>query len=117
MMHTQKGYNTGFKDCYGVEIHVGDKVVEGCNLRVSTVCWDAEQGTYKMKGLGNYYISDANAEWMVIESFKTVKDGENLPYVMTLEEHDAIENDLHKGERMVFCRNPYSDISKDDLER
>lgn len=31
-MQNQKGYCTGFKDFYGKEIHVGDKVVEGCNL-------------------------------------------------------------------------------------
>lgn len=94
MIHTRKGYDTGFKDCHGKKIHVGDKIVEGCNLLVSTVCWDKEQGTYKLKGLGDYYISDADVEWTVIETFDVVKDLDVLPYSMSLEEYDAIEDSL-----------------------
>lgn len=63
-----KGRNTGFKDCNGKEILVGDKVYEGCNGLTSTVVWDPTNGTYKLDGLGDYYIKDASIEWEVIES-------------------------------------------------
>ena len=97
-MHTKKGYNTGFRDTFGREIHVGDKVVEGCNLFVSIVCWDYEQATYKMKGLGNYYITDANTDWIVIETFDEIKeDAESFPYECTLAEFKQFQKSNRRG--------------------
>lgn len=57
---------TGLKDINGVEIYENDIVEEGCNGFVSSVIWDNEVGTYKLKDLGDYYIKDATIEWEVI---------------------------------------------------
>ena len=93
-MQNQKGFCTGFKDFYGKEIHVGDKVVEACNLFVSTVCWDDHQGTYKLKDLGDYYIKDSKIEWIIIESFEKIKEESPSPYRLNIDEYYTIKNKI-----------------------
>lgn len=61
--------NTGFKDCEGISIFVGDTIKEGCNGLISTVEWRYEAGTFCLKGLGDCYnIKDSSIEWTVLNS-------------------------------------------------
>lgn len=59
---------TGFKDANNKDICVGDIIKEGCNGLISCVIWDNKKGTYKLQGLGDYYIEDSNIEWDIIET-------------------------------------------------
>ena len=88
----KKGFNTGFKDNNGKEIHVGDQVVETCNLLVSTVYFDEKEGTYKLKGLGDYYIKEASTEWIILESFDKIQEKElnNFPKFLSLDEFNKL---------------------------
>lgn len=57
---------TGMLDSEDNEIYEGYIVEEGCNGFTGTVAWDEDMGTYKIKELGDYYISDASTDWTVI---------------------------------------------------
>lgn len=61
--------NTGFCDCHGKPIYVGDTVYEGCNGLVSTVEWNPGRGSFWLNGLGEGYgIENAHIEWEVLYS-------------------------------------------------
>lgn len=60
------GQYTGFDDINNKKIFEQDIIEEGCNGLISSVVWDNEVGTYKLKGLGDYYIKDAPIEWKII---------------------------------------------------
>lgn len=57
---------TGKNDNNGKKIFENDIIEEGCNGFISSVIYDNDIGTYKLKDLGNYYIKDASIEWEVI---------------------------------------------------
>src|SRR5574344_19995 len=54
------------RDKNGRMIWEGDVVYEGCNGHIREVIWDDEKCTYKLKGLGDYFIDVASREWEVI---------------------------------------------------
>lgn len=69
---------TGFKDANNKDIYVGDIIKEGCNGLISCVIWDNKKGTYKLQGLGDYYIEDSNMNYSHLRFFHNLRGGSPL---------------------------------------
>lgn len=71
ILETLKPKYTGYKDCEGKPIYIGDIVEEGCNGLKTKVVWNKDRNSFWLEGLGEgYSIENADVEWTVIESYR-----------------------------------------------
>ena len=83
---------TGFYDCNGRPIFIGDTVEEGCNGLVCKVIKNPKCiGGYGLEGCGpGYTIDDSEIEWTVIKSIHEISK-EDIKDMSWLYSHEDIE--------------------------
>lgn len=85
----ETGFDTGFTDCCGNPIFLGDTIKEGCNGLTSKVVYNKKRGAFWLDRLRDGYgIENAGIEWTVINSVK------NIPLKSEIESTNQYDLDL-----------------------